>query len=494
MRPVMIASGRSAAAASRAWSQGPVGTQSSSVNAMSGAVASRQPRLRAVAGPRACSLRSVRSRRSAPAALALEQLGCLVRRGVVDDHDLERLGRQGLGPQPIEQSTEPVGAVVRRRHHGDGRSAHSNAPATAGSSASWRRKAATVALRPCSSVVVARQPRVPAVLETSTSTCCSSGRTARRPNSGLRLRLPHLPLDRLDDRANRGEHAGAEVDRPAVEPRRPRRLDVGARDVVRVDAVEQPLTGAELGAAALEQRRDHVRDQLRRLLARPVDERGPQDHHRRVEEAGEHPPVGARRRPGGAVRRRRHDLGSAGGRFLQQRSAEHDPAATQPGRSLEQLDRGDQVGAQGRRDGVERAVAADRAGEVDDGVRAHELDDLGRRPGLGQVAGEPAEPALVQPRRTAQGHDLVRPVREQGEDLAADQPARTGDQDARAHGQRAASSSARSSRCAARRMVSYGSPESRAMSSRVVPPSLPFSTQSSARSSAGVETAPPTVR
>jgi hypothetical protein len=55
--------------------------------------------------------------------------------------------------------------------------------------------------------------------------------------------------------------------------------DVCACHILGVHAVEQALTRAELRAAAIEQGRDHMRNQERRPLVRSVHVLGSEDHH-----------------------------------------------------------------------------------------------------------------------------------------------------------------------------------------------------------------------
>src|SRR5918992_5062212 len=76
--------------------------------------------------------------------------------------------------------------------------------------------------------------------------------------------------DQLHDPAHRDRGSAANIDRAAFDPRRCRRLDVGSRNVLGIDAVEQPLAGAQLRASAIEQRRDDVWNQLGPLLTRPI--------------------------------------------------------------------------------------------------------------------------------------------------------------------------------------------------------------------------------
>ena len=80
------------------------------------------------------------------------------------------------------------------------------------------------------------------------------------------------------DLADRGLAAGADVERLAVVGRRQvqRRVDERLGHVVDVDEIARDGRVDELGIGALQAVADHVGDQPRRVLERPVDRVEPQ--------------------------------------------------------------------------------------------------------------------------------------------------------------------------------------------------------------------------
>ena len=80
--------------------------------------------------------------------------------------------------------------------------------------------------------------------------------------------------DRLDDVADGSEMPDADVDRCALDVGSDGGSEVRIRDVRREDEVDQPVSAAQRRALAGKELRDHVRDELRRLLPGPIRERG----------------------------------------------------------------------------------------------------------------------------------------------------------------------------------------------------------------------------